>query len=505
MMQLTSDDLVTAVAGQWLGARPWRVIAAHKEGQPPIHAPLMLCGVGTDTREDLTGRLFIALRGERFDAHHFLASAQAQGAAAALVDRRGTLQSEGSTSFVRPQGLPLIEVADTRTAIADLARYWRSRLRGKVVAVTGSSGKTTTRQLIHAALGTRLKGSASPKSFNNDIGVPLTLLAAGAADDYVVAEIGMSHPGEIAPLSRIAAPHVVVITMAGRAHIGGMGSMEAIIQEKASIVDGLNTNGMVVVNGDQPDLVAAVMARVKPGVRVVTFGTAAHGQPSQWKLLGRTATGSGQTMQVGEPDGTQWECPLSLPGDYNAMNALAAVAVARAIGMTAEEIGRAFGSMESGSMRMSRQVIGHYVIYNDAYNANPDAVLAALRAFGEVAAGAKRRVVILGDMLELGGQDAIEALHAEVGRAVAAHAPALAVFVGPGSEHGARAARESGHASGCQVIHLPQLDESGVATVAAALKPGDAVLLKGSRGSRMERMTSALEARELRNPACSTT
>ncbi|MBL9141187.1 MAG: UDP-N-acetylmuramoyl-tripeptide--D-alanyl-D-alanine ligase, partial [Phycisphaerae bacterium] len=403
--------------------------------------------------------------------------------------------------YTTPTGLPLLEVADTRVALADLARWWRSRLRGKVIGITGSSGKTTTRRLVHAALGRTMKGSASPKSYNNDIGVPLTVLGAAADDGYLVCEIGMSHPGEIAPLARIAAPNVAIITMAGRAHIGNMGSVQAIIHEKASLVDGLNTNGMAVVNGDQPELVAAVNERVKPGVRVATFGTT---ETCQWKLVSRTA----KSMRLREPDGTEWECALALPGDYNAMNALAAIAAARLLGVPATEIAAALPGVGPADMRMTRQSIGGVDVFNDAYNANPDAMLASLRAFVELTGGeapTARRVTVLGDMLELGDQASIVALHAEVGRAVAAVGPAVAIFVGDGSAHGARAASEAG--SPAHILHVPLLDESGVSAIAALLRPGDAILLKGSRGSRMEQLIAALEARAngARTAPCSTT
>lgn len=501
MIQATADDLRMAVAGQWVsgaqtaGATPRAAGAAGAAG-----APLVIHGVGTDTREDLRGRLFVALRGEKFDAHQFLQDAAKAGAVAALVDRK-------AGAYQRPAGLPLLEVGDTRTALADLARWWRSRMRAKVVAITGSSGKTTTRRLVHAALGSVMRGSASPKSFNNDIGVPLTLLAGAGDDGYMVVEIGMSHPGEIAPLSRMAAPQIAVITMAGRAHIGGMGSVEAIIQEKSSLVDGLSASGMAVVLGDQPALVQAVEQRVKPGVRVTTFGV---GPQCHWRLMARSVvegaeSGVLQRMTVQEPDGALWECGLALPGDYNAMNALAAVAVARLMGVPREKVAEALATVGPADMRMARQMVGGVAIYNDAYNANPDAVLASLRAFAELAAGAARRVTVLGDMLELGGPEAVAQMHAEVGRAAAALRPAVAAFVGEGSAHGAQAAQQAGGAG--VVVHVPALDEAGIATLAAHLQPGDAVLLKGSRGSRMERLVAALEARAGRTETvpCSTT
>ncbi len=519
MIVASADELRMAVAGQWLGGTPMRTHVARSPNSTTFSAPLVMQGIGTDTREDLSGRLFVALRGDRHDAHQYLADAAAAGAAAALVDRK-------AQTYTRPTSLPLIEVADTRIALADLARWWRSRLRAKVVAITGSSGKTTTRRLLDAALAVNMKGSASPKSFNNDIGVPLTVLGAAADDGYLVCEVGMSHPGEIAPLARVAAPHIAIVTMAGRAHIGGMGSAHAIVLEKASIVDGLSTNGVAVVNGDQPELVAAVNARIKPGVRVVTFGTAAD---CQWKLIERLvpsvqSRSHAQSMRVREPDGTEWSCELGVPGDYNAMNALAAVVAARMLGAAAADIQRALPTVAPADMRMTRQEIGGMAVFNDAYNANPDAVLASLRAFVELTGGSTptgRRVTVLGDMLELGGPEAVAEMHAEIGRAVAAIAPSVAVFVGPGSAHGASAVRDAGTPTGVGsgtpvVLHVPKLDDAGVGAIAALFKPGDCILLKGSRGSRMEQLIAGLQARAASadgsndaccpgTPACSTT
>ena len=476
-MQVSADDLRSAVAGQWIVSP---VVADPRPGFAP--APFMMQGVATDTRENMRGKLFVALRGDKFDAHAFLADAAAQGAAAAMVDRR-------AGAFARPAGLPLIEVGNTRIALGDLGRWWRGRLRSKVVVITGSSGKTTTRRLVDAALASTMKGSASPKSFNNDIGVPLTLLASGSTDGYLVVEVGMNHPGEISPLARMAAPNVAIVTMAGRAHLGGMGSVEAIIDEKATIVDGLGSMGIAIVNGDQPALVAAIEARVKPGVRVVTFGM---GEPCMWRMVSRVAAGGGQSMRVREPSGEEWTCSIGLPGDYNAMNALAAIACARMLEVPAEKIAGALVAVTPTEMRMTRQEIGGIAVYNDAYNANPDAMLASLRAFRELSEGAARRVTVLGDMLELGDQSA--ELHAEVGRAAVAAGARLAVFVGEASAYAADAARQM-VGVGVDVIHVAALDAPGVAEIAAALRPGDVILLKGSRGSRMERLVEALSAR----------
>jgi UDP-N-acetylmuramyl pentapeptide synthase len=277
--------------------------------------------------------------------------------------------------------------------------------------------------------------------------------------------------------------------MAGRAHLGGMGSVEAIVVEKSSLVDGLGTLGIAIVNGDQPALVAAVEARVKPGVRVVTFG---RGEGCQWRLVDRAPDGELQRVSIAGPGGDAWSGTLGLPGDYNAMNALAAAACARMLGVPWEAVAEGFAAIRPESMRMTRQPVGDVVVFNDAYNANPDAVAAALGAFAELAPDPARRVTVLGDMLELG--EASAACHRETARAAVGVRPSVAVFVGPESRHGADEARSlAGPAT--EVVHVDALDDAGVRAIAARLLPGDHLLLKGSRGSRMERLVQALSAR----------
>jgi UDP-N-acetylmuramyl pentapeptide synthase len=277
--------------------------------------------------------------------------------------------------------------------------------------------------------------------------------------------------------------------MAGRAHLGGMGSVEAIVDEKSSLVDGLGTLGIAIVNGDQPALVAAVEARIKPGVRVVTFG---RGEGCQWRLVDRAPEGELQRVSFAGPGGEAWSGSLGLPGDYNAMNALAAAACARMLGVAWESVAEGLAAIRPEAMRMTRQPVGDVVVFNDAYNANPDAVAAALGAFRELAPDPARRVTVLGDMLELG--EASAACHRETARAAVAVRPAVAVFVGPESRHGAEEARRLAGGD-VEVVHVDSLDEGGVAAIAARLLPGDHLLLKGSRGSRMERLVQALSAR----------
>ncbi|MBM4009554.1 MAG: UDP-N-acetylmuramoyl-tripeptide--D-alanyl-D-alanine ligase [Planctomycetes bacterium] len=470
---LTPDELRSAVQGAW--------VEAPADGT-------VLRGVGTDTRSDLTGRAFFALRGDRHDAHDHLLEAVRAGARVVVVEE----SRWNRIRFVGQQPASVLIVRDTRAALQAAARFWRMQLRGtQVVGITGSSGKTTTRRLMEGVLSTRFRGTASPKSFNNDVGVPITLLGGRRGDDFLLAEIGMNSPGEIAALTALARPDVGVITMVGKAHLGGLGSVDAILREKFSLIAGLHAGSLAIVRGDSSLLDAALEAALPAGVRVVRFGT---GPANHVRLRARAARAEGgQDIEV-DACGRRFEIRLALDGEHNAMNALAAIALGIDRDMTDDEIARGCAAVVPSDMRFVRQQMCGMTLFNDAYNANPDAMIAALRTFGERAAAGQRKITILGDMLELG--DAGPHLHAELGRAVAAGAsggpPALAVFVGPLSAHGAAACRSE---NTCDVLHVPDLSPDSITRVLGALRVGDAILLKGSRGCRLELLLNSLQER----------
>ena len=460
MSFLPLDAMANATRGRWVGPP--------RSGEP-------LDGIGTDTRVPLQRRAFVALTGAQHDGHDHLAAAEAAGAAALIVSRF----PDGFTPSI-----PTLLVRDTLVALQQLATAWRAEVAPFTIGITGSSGKTTTRRLLHGVLSQVQRGASSPKSFNNEIGVPLTMLSSSPGDDFLLLEMGMNHPGEIRRLSAIAEQDAAVITMVGRAHLGGMGSLEAIATEKASIADGLPACATVVANGDNAPLMKALGELGRCDLRVITFGNDAarnvrlvsREQHPEVQLV--TARAHGQLVQF----------ELQLPGEHNAMNALAALAMGLDRGLTPAQVARGLASVAPSEMRMVRERVGSVDVYNDAYNANPDAVAAALRAFAEVASRAARRVVVLGDMLELG--DAEHALHHEVGRVAASVLGRgdRAWFIGPRSRAGAEAAR----AGGCEVEWVESLDADAAARIAASLAEGDAVLLKGSRGSAVERVMPAL-------------
>jgi len=462
----------------------------------------------TDTRDELRGACFVALKGETFDGHAFVGQAARAGAAMAVVERELTEAERAGL----PESFGLVRVRSTRKALGAIAHAWRrSLLRLRVVAVTGSAGKTTTRRLLEGILSEAGPAHASPKSFNNDIGVPLTLLSTPDAARFLVAEIGMNHPGEILPLTEIAEPEGAIITLAGRAHLEGMGSIEAVAAEKASILEGVPEHGFGIVNGDNPPLLNAIEALVQTGRaprRIATFGT---GTSCDYRLAARTAHAGGQTLEVALPrprasaaaeaggglDGD--DAPpaprratfeLRMPGEHNARNAVAAIAAAIEMGVDLEVIARGLAKVEPADMRLERIEIAGRAVYNDAYNANPDAMIASLGAFAELAAGVSRRVVILGEMRELGPN--ARALHEEVGANAASRLGAndALVAVGPHADALAAAARRAGFSG--DTVHAPAFSDAFALEAAALAPAGAAILLKGSRGARMERFVEPL-------------
>ncbi len=467
------NELIAAVGGRWVVA--------------PAAANRM-AGIGTDTRCDLSNRAFFALRGDRHDAHDHALEAVRAGARILVLE-------ESKWGCVRLAGGPscaVLLVDDTRKALQSSARAWRRGLLGtQVVAITGSAGKTTTRRLIDGALATRLIGTSSPKSFNNDIGVPLTICAARRGDGYLLVEIGMNHPGEIASLAALAAPDVAIVMNVGRAHLEGLGSIDAIIREKFELVSALKAGGLAVVRGDNMLLDAALEGAKPTGVRAVRFG---EGPSNHVRLRSRAARMDGGQDVVAEVCGRKLEFRLALEGAHNAMNALAAVAVAVDRGLSDEEIVAGLGNVRPTEMRFVRQSIGGMTIYNDAYNANPEAMMAALATFAEIAPPSARRVTVLGDMLELG--PSAPEFHAEVGHAlgkgIGGQPPAVAIFVGALAAHAAHACAD--HAT-CKVIHVPDLGPQSMKSIIDEFRPGDAVLLKGSRGVALERLLAKLQDR----------
>ena len=419
----------------------------------------------TDSRQLAAGQLFVPLVGERFDGHRFLDQAAALGAQAALVQRE--------RAAAVPPGLLHWLVDDTLAAYQHLGLLHRRSLKAPVVAVTGSAGKTTTRELIRAALAPLGPVVASSGNENNDIGVPLTLLKAGSESAAVVVEMGMRGLGEIDRLSRTAEPDVAVITNIGTAHIGRLGSREAIATAKCEITSQLNPAGVVVIPAGDP-LLESALAQVWTGsvVRVALQddpGASSADLLGDWDDQRPSLLVNGRTLQ------------LPLEGRHNARNLLLAVAVARHLGIALSELEQLTVAVPGGRNRRLQQ--GGLTVLDETYNASPEAVLAALDL---LAAQPGRRFAVLGSMLEL-GESSVE-LHRRVAeRAVERGLDGLVVVSG-----GAEAQAMAEAAAALPRLAVVDTPEQAADPLASWLRSGDVVLLKASRGVALERLLPLL-------------
>lgn len=421
-------------------------------------------GVSTDSRALERDNLFVALHGPHFDGHAFLDQAMQRGAAAALVDR------------AVETALPSLRVQDTRTGLGQLAAAWRARHTMPLVAVTGSNGKTTVKEMIAAILGQRGPLLVTQGNLNNDIGVPLTLLRLERTHRHAVIEMGANHPGEISYLTRIARPTVALITNAGPAHLEGFGSIEGVARAKGEIYQGLSMGGIAVINSD--DVYAPLWRELADAHRMMTFGLQAPADVrAEWRQ-----ESSGSALQLLTPEGAT-EVKLSLPGRHNVMNALAAAAAALAAGAALSDIKKGLEAMRPVHGRLERTTgIKGAELIDDTYNANPASLQAALDV---LAACATRKWLVLGDMGEL-GEDAA-ALHERAGEWARAAGVEALYATGELSRHAARAfgagsEHFANHAALIAALTGRLERENG----------GVTILVKGSRSAHMEEVVAAL-------------
>ncbi|MBI2159974.1 MAG: UDP-N-acetylmuramoyl-tripeptide--D-alanyl-D-alanine ligase [Candidatus Rokubacteria bacterium] len=430
-------------------------------------------GVSIDSRTLGVGEAFFAIRGYRLDGHAFLGEAAGRGAACLVVH---------SLHDDVPANVPLVLVEDTTKSLGLLAAYHRARFSIPVVAVTGSNGKTTTKELIAGVLGTRWQVLKPSASFNNQWGLPLTLLKWAPEHEAVVVELGTNRPGEIAHLAGLACPTVGVITNVTAVHTEFLGSLDGVREEKAGLVRAVPADGWVVLNAD--DARVAGMTR-DAAARVITYGRAATAQVRAVGEAVETARGVTFALEAG---GARVSVTLALAGRHNVVNALAAAAVGVALGVPLDAIARGLAEAPPVAGRCVWRAAGDVHILDDTYNANPVSLRAALET---VAArrGTGRLVVVLGDMLELGA--ITEEAHRDAGRAAVAAGADELVGVGRAALWAVEAAREAGLAE----AHHATTFEDTVAHLLKRLIPGDTVLVKGSRGMRLERVVDALVAR----------
>jgi len=436
-------------------------------------------GLSIDTRTLAPGEMFVALSDAR-DGHDFVASAFERGASAALVARAPSNA---------PDGAPLLIVPDTLEGLRDLARAARMRNFGKRVAVTGSVGKTSTKEMLRAAFAGLGRVHASDKSFNNHWGVPLTLARMPIDVDLSIFEIGMNHAGEITPLTRLVAPHVAVITTIGDAHIEHLGSRENIARAKAEIFLGLDENGVAVLPIDNEQFSVLRDLAAKAGVkRVITFGEAKEADIRLTDYRGDAAGAEVEASVFGEP----LVFSLGAPGRHQAMNALAVIGAASALGASAARAAAGLKGLAAAAGRGAQSKArllggGEVTILDESYNANPTSMTAALALLGQLKPErGGRRVAVLGDMLELGPE--AEALHAGL------LAPLLAAKV------------DALYVTGSLVNHLwdkaPPSIRAGRAadarslsqSVIGELKDGDIVMVKGSNASKVSEIVAAIKA-----------
>jgi UDP-N-acetylmuramoyl-tripeptide--D-alanyl-D-alanine ligase len=431
-------------------------------------------GVASDTRADCRGRLFVAIRGAKHDAHAFLGDALAAGAAGFLIERVEALP-DGA------RALPAIVVRDTTAALGALAAGHRARFTGPVVAITGSNGKTTTKEMCAAILSVAGPCLKNRGNLNNAWGLPLTLLEREREHRALVVEIGMNHRGEIAPLAAIAMPTVGVITNVGTAHIEHLGSREAIAEEKGDLVAGLPASATAVLNADDP-LVIAQRARTR--AQVSSFGFAAH---ADVRAEGARTTGTGFAFTLATRAGRRAVEVAGL-GDPTVINALAASAAALAAGLSLDQVAEGLARYGGVSGRMERVALANgATVLNDTYNANPQSMEMALRSVARLK-GRGAAIAVLGDMGEL-GLEAPEA-HREAGALVALLGVDRLFALGLHAPLTVESAIAAGLAR--ERARVGASHESIAAEVAALVRAGDWVLVKGSRSMKMERVVEAL-------------
>jgi UDP-N-acetylmuramoyl-tripeptide--D-alanyl-D-alanine ligase len=421
--------------------------------------------VSTDSRTLKRGELFVALRGENFDGHNFVESAAKAGAAGAIV--------ESNWNGKVPENFALIRAKDTLQAYQQLAGNYRKSLSLKAVAITGSNGKTSTKDFAAAVLARRFRVTKTEGNFNNHVGLPRTILEATAQHEVAVWEIGMNHPGEVAALSKLAAPDVAIITNIGIAHIEFMGSREAIAAEKGALVEAVGAEGTVILNADDP-LTKSMAARTHAKVILAgtTEGTIRASEISQ--------SGSGTDFTILE-GAHRCRAQLPVPGLHMVQNALLAVAAGRVFGLSLEECAAGLAGAPLTKARLQIKEIHGVQFIDDSYNANPDSVKAALRTLMELDTDGKR-IAVLGEMGELGSES--EHGHREVGETAATFGVDQLIAIGDMGEVIAQAARAAGLKKASPVRSTSEAAE----LLSEIAEPGDLVLVKGSRSARTEQV-----------------
>jgi len=461
------------------GQAAWAAGAQLLSGPPDQ----MFEGAFTDSRSPVRGALFVALVGERHDGSRFAAAAAQAGAAGVLVPSAAAarVREELNAQALEPA---LLAAPDTGRALGGLAHAWRERLHAlRVVCVTGSTGKTSTKELIAAVLQTAGATLKTEGNLNNEVGVPLTLLRLTSAHRNAVVEAGMNHLGEIARLAGWVDPDVGLVTNVGPVHLEGVGSLEGVAHAKGELFHALRETAIAVANADDPRVLS--QARLSRR-RLITFGAATS---AQVRLISAHHGGPGLRVELAFPDGKTRMAELHLIGTHNGHNAAAAAAAGFGLGLDPEQIVRGLGAARTTGRRMRPvQLPGGGLLIDDCYNANPQSTKAALLTLTHLVRGKGRAIAVLGDMLELGPTELD--LHRDVGRFAAGAGLALLVCFG----QRARAIGEGAMESGIPADHVEFAEDpaQAVAMVREKARPEDVILVKGSRGMKMERISDPL-------------
>ena len=445
-MNLTIQEIASACNGKIINVSQCNIVS-----------------VSTDTRQIEPGALFVPIVGENFDGHDYIKNAIDKGAVCALTEK------DISADF------PLIRVESTRCALMQLAGYYRQKHDVKVVAVTGSAGKTTTKDMIYHILARKYKTKKTIGNFNNDIGMPLSIFQLTPEDEVLVLEMGMNHAAEIHELSLIGKPDIAVITHIGDAHIENFENREGILHAKLEIVDGLKPDGVVILNGNDPLLISDI-ARKKTNKFKVRY-------PSDNEIITMDTSSLVESHAEFNWNGNIINIKIPLPGAHMVMNAFLSVAVGMELGVSPDEIAKGFDDFVPPQGRLTIENIGGITVINDSYNANPTATIESIKI---ICKQPGRKVAILGDMFELG--HAAKDRHFDVGAFVARSGIELLIAVGELAKYYCDGFNAEGYTSEQKVLYFPTLDDfiNAYQDSVFTICDGDIVLLKASRGMAFE-------------------
>lgn len=429
-------------------------------------------GVTTDTRKVEEGMLFVALKGEKFDGHDFIAQAAQKGAIGAIVNK------DYDVSLLEDVDIDVLAVEDTLKAYQDLAKFWRSKFSIPVIGITGSNGKTTTKDLTAAVLSGKWNVLKTQANFNNEIGLPMTLLQINKTHDAAVVEMGMRGLGQIKALTEIARPTIGVITNVGETHLELLGTIENIAKAKGEMAQAIEINGKVILNADDEHV--AKMHEITKA-HAVYFGINRAADVKAFDIK----TEDGKTEFEAIVGEKMAHFTLNMLGIHNVYNCLAALAVGYACGLTIEEMQKGLSSFRPTAMRFEYRKIGDFSIINDAYNASPASTRAALKNLAQVAKG--RKILVMGDMFELGSVET--AAHEAIAQQAQEAGVSVLITRGKLTENTAVKARELG----MEQVYECESHEAAVAVLKKVLQKGDTVLFKGSHGMHMEKIIELLE------------